>query len=130
MYFNILKIPFYDNDRMCHSYVYSIHPHEIFKTKTMREKYNLLYNITRNQNIKQVSGFHQYTPKCYYLLCTPSEYVDHTQKLPAKNDDILYIYDFLSKNGYIIQTKESNKSFEGYHIGKHFGEIIATFYKP
>ena len=45
MYFNILKIPFYDNDKMCHSYLYSIRPYELFNLESMRQKYDSLYKI-------------------------------------------------------------------------------------
>lgn len=129
MYFNILKIPFYDNQQMCHSYVYSIRPNELFQTQAMREKYNDLYNLLITKKIDNVSGFHNYSQNCYYILCVPSIYTLSTQTKIAKNDDILYVYDFLSSKGYNIQTKDYRQSFHGYSISKHFGEIIATLHK-
>lgn len=130
MYFNILKIPFYDNDKMCHSYLYSIRPYELFKLHSMREKYDALYKIIMPQKINNISGFHNYTSHCYYLLCVPEQYKANNRTQIAKNDDILYVYDYLSNYGYNIQTKDYRQSFGAYHISKHFGEIIATIYKP
>lgn len=130
MYFNILKIPFFDNDRMCHSYLYSITPYEIFQIKDMREKYIDLYNIIMPQRINRVSGFNNnYSKSCYYILCVPEPYKTNKMTQIAKNDDILYVYDYLSNNGYKIQSKDYRTTFEGYHISKHFGEIISTIYK-
>lgn len=129
MYFNILKIPFYDNDKMCHSYLYSIRPYELFNLESMRQKYDSLYKIIMPQKISNISGFHNYTNNCYYLLCVPDEYKTNIRTQIAKNDDILYVYDYLSNSGYTIQTKDYRHTFEAYHIGKHFGEIIATIYK-
>ena len=130
MYFNILKIPFYDNDRMCHSYLYSIHPYEAFRLDTICTKYKSLYDIIISQRINKVSGFHNYVKHCYYILCIPSEYTTSNRKVPVKDDEILYVYDYLSNHGYTIQTKDYRHSFDGYNISKHFGEIIATIYKP
>lgn len=129
MYFNILKIPFYDNDRMCHSYIYSIRPYEIFNIEEMRQKYIELYNILIPQKINKISGFHNNSQTCFHILMVPEQYKNTTQIQVAKNDDILYIYDFLCNNGYKIQTKAFGQSFKGYHISKHFGEIIATIRK-
>ena len=95
----------------------------------MRSTYDKLYNILKLQKLQNVSGFHNYSQQCYYLFCIPNNNTkDNLNEPLAKNDEILYIFHYLSENGYNIEYKDYTNIYCN-HNRTHYGEIIATMQK-